>query len=246
MLAHRIIPVMLHRGSALVKGKQFNSWRTVGHAEQAVAIYQARGVDELIYLDIGATPEKRGPDLEMVRRLTAKCFMPITVGGGVRSIVDVRALLEAGADKVAICTATMESAGIVIEIASTVGSQAVVVAIDVRDGVVWTDCGTRVRGPDPVRWAKEQTMYGAGEIMLTNMDREGMMVGYDLDLIRAVSNAVDVPVIAHGGCGTYEHMAEAIRAGASAVAAGSMFQFTDQTPRGAAQYLSQHGIEVRL
>lgn len=229
MLAHRVIPVMLQRGSMLVKGKRFCSWRNVGHAHQAVAIHQARGVDELIYLDIGATPAKRGPDFAMVRRLTEGCFMPITVGGGVRTVDDVRGLLDAGADKIAVKTAwrtVLEPA------ANIVGCQAMVVAIDYEDGEV-------------VTWALEAQDMGAGEILLTSIQREGSMEGYDLDMIKRVTDVVDIPVIAHGGAGTYEHMAQAIRAGASAVAAGSMFQFTDQTPREAAEYLQAQGIEAR-
>lgn len=245
MLAHRIIPVMLQRGSTLVKGKRFNSWRTVGHAEQAVAIHQARGVDELIYLDIAATPEGRGPDIEMVRRLTAGCFMPITVGGGVRTIEHVRELLNAGADKVAIRTGAIANATLVHDAASHFGCQAIVVAIDVVGGLAGHVL-TLGAGPGPKRWAQDLVDVGAGEILLTSVDREGTLEGYDLELISAVSSSVDVPVIAHGGCGTYEHMAQAIKAGASAVAAGAMFQFTAQTPKGAARYLSDHGIEVRL
>jgi len=233
MLAHRIIPVMLQRGSTLVKGRQFNSWRSVGHAQQAVAIHQARGVDELIYLDIGATPEGRGPDLENVRRLTAGCFMPITVGGGVRSMADVRGLLEAGADKIAIRTAGPK---LIEEAARVVGCQAIVAALDVRPEDY----------PTAWRKARELADAGAGEILLTSVEREGMMEGYDLELIHSVSTVVDVPVIAHGGAGTYAHLADAIHAGASAVAAGSMFQFTDQTPREAAQYLHINGIEARV
>lgn len=254
MLAHRVIPVMLQRGSMLVKGKQFCSWRNVGHAQQAVAIHQARGVDELIYLDISATPFDRSPNYDMVEALTAKCFMPITVGGGVRSTDHVRKLLRAGADKVAICTAAIDTPDIVNEVAYRFGSQAVVVALDVseRHGHrLVTHCGANVRDTRPginevAAQARAAQERGAGEVMITSVDREGAMEGYDLDLISEVSAAVDIPVIAHGGAGTYEHMAEAIRAGASAVAAGSMFQFTDQTPREAAQYLHEHGIEARV
>lgn len=249
MLAHRIIPVMLQRGSTLVKGQQFRAWRSVGHAQQAVAIHQARGVDEMIYLDIGATPEGRGPDFEMVAKLTEKCFMPITVGGGVRSIADVRKLLNAGADKVAIRTA---GPSVIADCANAIGCQAIVGVMDVwsMDDMVPSAPAHGPCSPKlleiAVRRAEKLADAGAGEILLTRCEFEGMLNGYDLGLIEAVSRAVDVPVIAHGGCGTYEHMAQAIRAGASAVAAGAMFQFTDATPRGAAEYLSQQGIEVRL
>ena len=235
-LAVRIIPTLLKRGDALVKGERFNGWRTVGHVQQAAQIHQARGVDELIVLDIGATPEGRGPDFDAVRKLTERCFMPITVGGGVRDAKDVQGLLNAGADKVAVRTAWIQDASCVVDMISRFGSQAVVVALDVEEGA----CTEAVFEAIRIQAA------GAGEIMLTNADREGTMAGYDINLIRTVCAAVDVPVIAHGGCSGYEDMLEAIRAGASAVAAGALFQFTDCTPRGAAEYLHAQGIEVRL
>lgn len=235
-LAVRVIPTLLCRGRTLVKGKQFNSWRSVGVVAQAVRIYQARGVDELVLLDIGATPEGRGPDLQLVEELTAGCFMPLAVGGGVRTVEQIHDLLRAGADKVVV-----RSAGVafVEKAAKVVGCQAIVAALDV--------CG--LTGPNGFDWiaaAQRWADAGAGEIMLTRMDREGTLEGYDLELINKVSAAVDVPVIAHGGCGTYEHMHQAIQAGASAVAAGAMFQFTDATPRGAVEYLARKGVEVRL
>ena len=241
-LAKRIIPTLLVRGRQLVKGTQFNAWRSVGHAVQAVRIHQARGVDELVILDIAATQEGRGPDLGLVDELTRDCFMPLAVGGGVRTVEDVRALLKAGADKVVIGRGAHSESTLISDCRRTVGAQAVVVAIDVKDG--------RVRhmgaGPGPVRWAQWLQDVGAGEVLLTSVEREGRMCGYDLDLIRAVSSAVSIPVIAHGGCGTYEHMREAIEAGADAVAAGAMFLFSDNTPAGAAKYLQEHNIEVRV
>jgi cyclase len=233
VLAKRIIPTLLKRGDALVKGERFNGWRTVGHVEQAARIHQARVVDELCILDIAATPEGRGPDLKAIERLTADCFMPLTVGGGVRTIEDVDGLLRAGADKVSIHTRACS--GVVEEAASRFGSQAVVVAIDLMGEC---DAGAAV--------AREMEARGAGEILLTSMAREGTMEGYDLDLIRAVSSAVDIPVVAHGGCSGPADMLAAIRAGASAVAAGALFQFTDHTPRSCAQFLQANGVEVRL
>lgn len=237
-LAKRIIPTLLCRGRQLVKGVAFNSWRSVGHAAQAVRIHQARGVDELVLLDIAATSEGRGPDLALIDELSEACFMPLAVGGGVRTLEDVQRLLRAGADKVVIRAG---GADLVREVAGVVGCQAIVAAVDAEptnhDGGM-------------LRWAKNRTKEfeaaGAGEIMLTAMKREGTLDGYDLDLIRSVSEAVSIPVIAHGGCGTYQHMLEAIIAGADAVAAGSMFLFTDATPAGAADYLAAHGIETRI
>jgi cyclase len=213
----------------LVKGRQFKPDRVVGHVLQAARVHQARGVDELIILDVGATPNGRGPDFEAVRELTTDCFMPITIGGGVRSVADVEQLLRAGADKVAIKTAMH----IVPEVAKAVGCQALVVAIDCEDSQA------------ALRDAVAAEQNGAGEILLTSIDREGTMEGYDIDLIRTVSNAVSIPVIAHGGCSGPEDMLKAIEAGASAVAAGALFQFTEHTPRSCALYLREHGIEVR-
>jgi len=245
-LAKRVIPVMLCRGRTLVKGKAFDSWRSVGHAAQAARIHQARGVDELVLLDIGATPEGRGPDLGLVEELADGCFMPLAVGGGVRTVSDVRALLKAGADKVVVCTAATRDPNFIAKVAHIAGSQALVVAIDVRDNLVHTHCGAQPTCYHPVWWALRAAARGAGELLLTSMDREGEMQGYDLELIRQVSDAVEIPVIAHGGAGHPSHMLEALQAGASAVAAGSMFQFTDETPCSAAEYLAQRGIEVRV
>lgn len=243
MLAHRVIPTILCRGRTMVKGKRFDSWRSVGVAAQAVRIHQMRGVDEVCLLDIGATPEGRGPDLGLVEELSEVLFAPLAVGGGVQSIADVSALLRAGADKIVIGT---WAPPLVKPTAGIVGSQAIIAAIDVKgDRVAWS-CGRAVGALDPVTYALSLAEDGAGEILLTSIDREGTMEGYDLDLIERVAHAVDIPVIAHGGCSGYEDMANAIRAGASAVAAGALFQFTDATPRAAAAYLHEHGIEARV
>lgn len=262
MLAHRIIPSILCRGRQQVKGKQFNSWRSVGLAAQAVRVHQARGVDEVALLDVGATPEGRGPDLSLVEELSDVMFAPLAVGGGIRSVEDVRALLKAGADKVVIGTQFIREPTFVRELADTVGSQAIVVSVDFRaveypDGrkllCAFTECGrSQIFAPGstspmcPRTLAVKAKEYGAGEILLTCIDREGTMDGYALPIIEFVSKAVDIPVIAHGGCRDYEDMVDAIHAGASAVAAGALFQFTDSTPRGAAQALREYGIEVRL
>ena len=250
MLAKRVIPVLLVRGQQLVKGKQFNSWRSVGAAEQAARIYARRGVDELVLLDIAATPAGRGPDFAMVERMTSGNFCPVAVGGGVRKIEDVRALLAAGADKVVIGTAALDL-DMVRACADKHGSQAITVALDYTSGAWVTHCGMTcwhapgISTDQIVDRAVDIAEAGAGEIILTCIDRDGMMDGYDLDLIRAVSAAVDIPVIAAGGCGTYEHMFEALKAGADAVAAGAMFLFSDATPAGAAAYLNERGITCR-
>lgn len=246
MLAKRIIPTLLVRGRTLVKGSRFDSWRSVGVAEQAVRIHQTRQVDEIVILDVAATAENRGPDLSLIEQLADTCFMPIAVGGGVRTVEDVRALLRAGADKVVIGTAAWENPSEVYRMAETVGTQALVVAVDVRGGNVYVHCGKTCTRSDPLRYARHAEGMGAGEILLTSIEREGTMQGYDLDLIRAVAAEVSVPVIANGGAGNYIDFLEAINAGADAVAAGAMFLFSDQTPRGAAEYLDVKGVEVRV
>jgi cyclase len=195
-----------------------------------------RGVDELLILDIGATAEGRGPDLDLIRELSAEVFIPITVGGGVKSIDDINALLRAGADKVAICSAFMTDPDFVRDASDRFGAQAITVVIEHNaEGQTF-----------PVlqaQWAEE---VGAGEIVVQSKPRDGMMNGYALPVIGAVASAVDIPVVASGGCSGYADMAEALKRGASGVAAGALFAFTDCTPRGAAVYLSDHGIPVRL
>ena len=207
---------------------------------------ERREVDEIIILDISATPNNRGPRFEEVKALTENLFMPVTIGGGIRNVNDVKRLLANGADKVAINTAAIERPALISEAAEKFGSQAVVISIDAKAGRVVSHCGTREFPMAPItEWASEVEARGAGEILLNSIDRDGMMNGYDIDLIREVSAAVDIPVIACGGCGLYEHMEQAIKAGAHAVAVGAMFQFTDQTPRGASRHLNEHGIPAR-
>lgn len=248
----RVMPTLLFKDVGLVKGVGFDSWRRVGSAMQAVKVYNMREVDELVYLDITATRDGRPPDYETVDQLADECFMPLTVGGGVRSIEDVRRLLQVGADKVAINTAAIEMPEVIRQIADRFGSQCVVVSVDARrhaDGTyeVYTHSGTVATGRDPFTLAKEVERLGAGEILLTSIDRDGRMSGYDIELTRRVSEAVSVPVIASGGAGTYAHMAEVLQEGrASAVAAASMFHFTEQTPLEAKRYLRGQGFPVRL
>lgn len=249
-LAARVIPTLLVRGDQLVKGKRFDSWRSVGHPEQAVKVHAQRGVDELILLDIGATPEGRGPNFKLIEKLTRHCFTPITVGGGVRSVEDVRDLLNAGADKVAVGMAFVDLPEMK-KISETFGKQALVASIDFSrssfaDGEIVFGGRIRTAGGTPIPFWADVCAKFAGEILLTSIDREGTMDGYDWDMIRQVAQEVDVPVIAHGGCGTYEHMRYAFECGASAAAAGALFAFTDATPRLAAEYLAEKGVEVRL
>ncbi len=242
-LAIRIIPMLLHSHGWLVKGTQFQSWRTAGHALQAARIHQARGVDELLFLDVAATPENRLSDVELLEKLTSGCFMPVTAGGGVRSVSDMQNLLRHGADKVAI-GAGCQIEGVVRQCADVAGSQAIVAVIEIMNRQVF------FREPqtnaDPAEWARHMENEGAGEILLMDRDRDGMCEGYDLEMIREVSRAVSIPVVAAGGAGTCEHMLQAVEMGASAVAGGSIFLWTDQTPRSAAQYMADRGVEVRL
>lgn len=246
MLAKRVIPTMLVRGRTLVKGERFNGWRSIGHAAQAARVHARRGVDELMILDIAATAEGRGPDLDLVRELSEGCFIPITVGGGVRSLQDIDALLRAGADKVAIGAAAVEVKGLVRAATDKYGSQAIVAIVD----VLWPGgCAMYrrdlVADANPVAHAEWLQAQGAGELLVQRIDRDGTMAGYDLALIREVAQAVSVPVIASGGCSGYADMQAAFQAGADACAAGALFAFTDATPRGAAKFLHDNGVVVR-
>jgi cyclase len=251
VLKTRIIPTLLFKGVGLVKGVGFDSWRRVGTALQSIRVYNLREVDELVFLDIAATPNGGRPDFQEIDELADNCFMPMTVGGGVKSIDDIRDLLAVGADKVAINTAAVETPELIRDGASEFGAQCIVVAIDVkRDGgrlEVMSHCGRTATGRDPVEWAKQAEALGAGEILLTSVDRDGTMRGYDIDLVRDVAAAVGIPVIASGGCGEYQHMADLLSGSrAAAVGAASMFHFTEQTPREAKKYLAGRGFPVRL
>lgn len=251
MLKTRIIPTLLFKSVGLVKGVAFDSWRRVGAALQTIRVYNMREVDELIFLDIAATPAGTRPNFAEIDELADNCFMPMTVGGGIKTIDDIKGLLAVGADKVAINTAAVETPNLVTNGAREFGSQCIVISIDVRRSAgsmeVVTHCGQRRTGIDPIAWAKKVETLGAGEILLTSVDRDGTMTGYDLELVRDVSAAVDIPVIAAGGCGNYGHMAEVLAGTqASALAAASIFHFTEQTPREAKQYLAQRGYAVRL
>ncbi len=252
MLKIRIMPTLLFKDVGLVKGTSFDSWRPVGSAMQAIKVYNMREVDELIFLDITATGDGRPPDFATVDELADECFMPMTVGGGVRTIDDVKRLLEVGADKVAVNTAAVETPELIRQIADRYGSQCVVVSIDARlrsDGCyeAFTHSGTAPTGLDPVQLAQSVEKLGAGEILLTSIERDGTMSGYDIVLTRHVTNAVQIPVIASGGAGSYQDMAAVLHDGnASAVAAASIFHFTQQTPLEAKRYLKEFGFPVRL
>ncbi|CAN5799206.1 imidazole glycerol phosphate synthase subunit HisF [soil metagenome] len=250
MLKVRVIPTLLWKSLGLVKGVRFDSWRRVGTIMPAVKVYNSREVDELALLDIEATREGRAPEYAMVEEIAAECFVPLMVGGGVMDVETVRGLLRAGADKVCINTAAYADPEIVRTAADRFGAQCIVIGIDARRGDDGTyQCishsGTKATGRDPVAWAREVEALGAGEILLTSVDRDGTMEGYDLELVKKVASALRIPVIASGGAGNYHHLHEAIASGASAVAAASIFQFTEQTPREAKRFLKERGVPVR-
>ncbi len=252
MLKTRIIPCLDVKDGRVVKGVKFVNLRDAGDPVEAARAYDAAGADELCFLDITASHEKRGILLDVVRRTAEACFMPLTVGGGVRTVEDIRMLLLAGADKVSINTAAVERREIVREAALKFGSQLVVVAIDARRvGAdrfeVFTHGGRTATGLDAVSYAREVVGLGAGEILLTSMDRDGTKEGYDLPLTRAIADAVGVPVIASGGVGTLDHLVAGVREGhASAVLAASIFHFGEATIVQAKAHMAQNGIAVRL
>lgn len=247
MLKIRVMPTMLYKDYGLVKGKGFDSWRRTGSLMQTVKVYNMREVDELVFVDIAATAEGREPDYALIDDFADDCFMPLTVGGGVRTLEQVGKLLAVGADKVAINSAAVATPGLIGEIAKRYGSQCCVVSIDFRGKEVVTESGRKPTGLNVAAFAKECAERGAGEILLTSIERDGNFEGYDLETTRAVSEAVNIPVIASGGCGNYDHMADVLSKGkASAVAAASIFHFTEQTPLEAKKYLHAKGFQVRL
>lgn len=248
MLKRRIIPVILHKNEQIVKGEKFNSWRSVGHVRQAMQIYAARQVDEVILLDVSATNEGREPDFGLIKDLTSSFFSPLTVGGGVRTVEHFRSALASGADKVCISTAALENPSLITQASMKFGAQAVTVSIDYHNNQLYSRSGT-VKYDLTVgvlHFAKYVEELGAGEIILNSIEHDGMMSGYDLPMIERVSEAVRIPVVPCGGCGAYQHMEEAFAAGADAVAAGACYIFDDMTPRGAAQHLHSCGFQVRL
>lgn len=253
MLKVRVIPTLLWKGPGLVKGVGFDSWRRVGPIVPAMKVYNGREVDELIVVDIEAhrKPEAEDLDYESIMDFGRECFVPLTVGGGIRRIEQVQRLLRVGADKVCVNTAAFARPQLLSDIADQFGSQCVVASIDARcDAAAGWPChshaGTHRTGWKAVDWAREVEARGAGEILLTSIERDGTMTGYDVDLIKAVCGAVGIPVIVSGGAGSYDHMVDAVvRGGASAVAAASMFHFTEQTPLGAKAALEAAGVPVR-
>lgn len=245
MIKKRVVSTLLWDGVSLVKGRSFSARRTVGALMQAIRVCERRDVDELVLLDVAATPQGRGPFFEELKEYTGHCFMPMAIGGGVSSCQDIEKLLRAGADKAVIGSKIFDR-DLIKRAAKRFGRQALVAAIDVGNGKVITECGSKINDISPVDLAKSLAKDGVGEILLTSIDAEGALKGFDCDLIGAVSKAVSIPVVASGGAGTPEHVLEAFRAGADAVAVGAMFLFTEATPISVRRYLHEHGIPVRL
>jgi cyclase len=251
MLAKRIIPCLDVNAGRVVKGINFVGLRDAGDPVEVSRRYDDQGADELTFLDITASSDNRDLILSVIERVAEQVFIPLTVGGGVREVHDVRRLLNAGADKISINTSAVMNPQLIADAASRYGSQCIVVAIDAKRNSknrweVFTHGGRNATGFDAVEWAVKVTTLGAGEILLTSMDRDGTKEGFDLELTRAVADAVSVPVIASGGVGNLQHLADGITiGGADAVLAASIFHYGEYTVQDAKRYLSQRGIEVR-
>jgi cyclase len=249
LLARRIIPCLDVSGGRVVKGVHFDSLRDAGDPVEQAARYDAEGADELVFLDISATTDERRTTLDMVSRVADTVFIPFTVGGGIRTVDDAGLALRAGADKIAVNTAAVRDPALVQRLASSFGSQCVVAAVDVkrrggRYGVM-VAAGREETPLEAIEWVRHLEQLGAGEILLTSMDRDGTQAGYDLDLVRAASAAVRIPVIASGGAGRLEHLAEALDAGAHGVLAASIFHFQGSTIPEAREFLRARGFVVR-
>lgn len=250
MLAIRVIPCLDVNAGRVVKGTKFLNLRDAGDPVEVAQRYNSEGADELVFLDITASHEERPIMLDVVRRTAEQVFIPLTVGGGVRTLDDIRELLKAGADKVSLNTAAINDPELIRRSSRMFGNQCIVVAIDAkRAGSGWkvfTHGGRRETSLDAVEWARKAESLGAGEILLTSMDCDGVKSGYDTDLTRAVSEAVTIPVIASGGAGAMQHFADAYTAGASAVLAASLFHYREMTISDLKKYLQDHHIPVRV
>lgn len=252
MLSVRIIPCLDVAAGRVVKGVKFEELRDAGDPVESAKAYEAQGADELVFLDITASSDEREIMLNVVERTASECFMPLTVGGGLRTIENIRTMLRAGADKVSLNTAAILDPDLILKSSRRFGNQCIVLAIDAKkepDGKHWrvyTHGGRKPTELDAVEWAKKAVSLGAGEILLTSMDQDGMKNGYDIELTRAVSEAVQVPVIASGGAGQLEHLADVLDRGkASAVLAASIFHFGTYSIPEAKRYLRERGIPVR-
>jgi cyclase len=257
MLAKRIIPCLDVTDGRVVKGVNFLELRDAGDPVEIARRYDEQGADELTFLDITASSDNRGLILHIIEEVASQVFIPLTVGGGVREVEDVRRLLNAGADKVSINTSAVVNPQLVADAADRYGSQCIVVAIDAKQvGVdasgqprweVFTHGGRKETGLDAVEWARKMVSLGAGELLVTSMDRDGTKIGFNLGLNKAISDAVDVPIIASGGVGNLQHLVDGVKlGGADAVLAASIFHYGEYTVRQAKEYMHEHGIEVRL
>jgi len=250
MLKVRVIPTLLWKNFGLVKGVGFNSWRRIGSVLPAVKVFNTRQVDELMVLDINATEEGRDPDFEMVAEIAHECFVPLTIGGGISNIGQIKTLLQLGADKVSINSAAFQNPALITEAANKFGAQCIVAGIDAvqsEDGryYCYSHAGKQSTQMEAVGWARKMEETGAGEILLTDVKLDGTMQGYNQPLIKEVAAAVSIPVIASGGAGKLEDFSEAIENGASALAVASLFQFTEMTPLEIKKYLFKNNIPVR-
>lgn len=252
MLAKRIIPCLDVTAGRVVKGVSFVELRDAGDPVEIARRYDEQGADELTFLDITASSDDHGIIFRIIEQVAEQVFIPLTVGGGVREVQDVRNLLNAGADKVSINTSAVVNPQLVADASARYGSQCIVVAIDAKQTApnkweVFTHGGRKATGLDAVEWAKKMQSLGAGEILLTSMDKDGQKSGFDLALTRAVTNALEIPVIASGGVGNLQHLADGVKlGGADAVLAASIFHFGEYTVQQAKQFMAQQGIEVRL
>jgi cyclase len=251
MLKYRIIPCLDVKDGRVVKGVNFENLTDAGDPVSQAQFYYQAGADELCFLDINASKENRSTMFEMVKKVAEKCFIPFTVGGGVSKIEDFSTLLKCGADKVSINSSAIENPQLIRDASKKFGAQCVVVAIDVKKNSsgnyeVFTRGGSKATGLDAINWAIEAQKLGAGEILLTSMDRDGTKSGYDLDLLQKISSVTNIPLIASGGVGTLEHLAQGLKSGASAVLAASIFHFKTHSIQEAKQYLKSQNLEVRI
>ena len=251
MLKNRIIPCLDVKNGRVVKGINFIDLKDAGDPVEQASIYSNGGADEICFLDITASNENRDTIYDVVKETSKKCFVPLTVGGGIRSVSDINKLLNCGADRVSINTAAVQNSGVVVESSKKFGSQCIVVAIDVKkNGDIWevfTHGGRNKTGIDAIEFAKKMEESGAGELLVTSMDRDGTQVGYDIDLMSNISSKVNIPVIASGGVGNLDHLVEGIKLGnASAVLAASIFHYGKYSVKEAKEYLDSKGIPVRI
>ncbi|MGB0415723.1 MAG: imidazole glycerol phosphate synthase subunit HisF [Coraliomargarita sp.] len=253
VLSTRIIPCLDVHDGRVVKGVNFVDLIDAGDPVEQAKAYEQQGADELVFLDITASSDERNTMIDVVERTASECFMPLTVGGGLRNVENIREMLNAGADKISLNTAAVLNPDLILQSSSKFGNQCIVVAIDAKQAgneprwEVYTHGGRKPTGIDAIEWARKVVSLGAGEILLTSMDGDGTKSGYDLGLTRAISDAVEVPVIASGGAGTLDHLADAVENGnASAVLAASIFHFGTYTIRQAKEHLQTRGIPVRL